>query len=125
MFLAQADNLPKQAISTFAQMEAAGFKPDLHMCRSVLTAYVRSNTDVGDAFEFWRKMLDVYKVTPTLIEYSCLIDKILKSEGLEKAIEEVERSKVVSDEICNMIFAACTTRFDDGNAYDLNMAGSR
>lgn len=96
MFLAQVDNLLQQAIAIFAQMEMAWFKPDLYTCRSVLAAYVRSNTPMLDAFE------------PNIIEYFCLIDKTMKSEGLERAIEELEKSKLgLSNEIFNMIFGVC------------------
>ncbi|KAG2312967.1 hypothetical protein Bca52824_024524 [Brassica carinata] len=87
LFFAQVDNLPQQAIAIFAQIEMAWFKADLYTCQSVLAAYVRSNTPTLDAFEFLRKTSDVYKLKTIVIEYSCLIDKNMKSEGLEMAIE--------------------------------------
>lgn len=74
----------EEAISLFARMEEAGLTPDSVSFSTVLSACSHRGL-VNKGKELFKKMVDVYKIKPTMEHYGCMVDLFGRGGEIEEA----------------------------------------
>nr|AYM00999.1 pentatricopeptide repeat protein [Salvia miltiorrhiza] len=80
-----SNGLGEEAVSLFARMEQeAGLTPDSVSFTSVLSACSHGGI-VSKGKELFKKMVNVYKIKPTMEHYGCMVDLLGRSGEIEEA----------------------------------------
>ncbi|KAL4186875.1 hypothetical protein AMTRI_Chr09g36290 [Amborella trichopoda] len=80
----------KEAIELFSRMQSSGTKPDSVTFLGVLTARSYSGL-VDEGCEYFRNMIEKYKIEPGIKHYGCMVDLLSRSGLLEEAHDVINR----------------------------------
>ncbi|XP_060197271.1 pentatricopeptide repeat-containing protein At5g66520-like isoform X1 [Lycium barbarum] len=97
----------EEAVSLFARMEEAGFRPDSLSFSAILNACSHIGlVDVGR--EYFEKMVSIYNIRPTMEHYGCMVDMFGRAGELEAAYDLIRSMPIEPNSVILRSFiSAC------------------
>ncbi|OVA15413.1 Pentatricopeptide repeat [Macleaya cordata] len=96
-----------KAIELFSQMESLGVKPNAITFSCVLNACSHGGF-VEDGVKNFRKMSEIYKITPDIAHYGCMVDLFGRAGLLDKAEEIIRTMPMKPDKVMwKALLGAC------------------
>lgn len=99
----------EETLEYFESMLSQGFKPDGISFTGALTACSHAGL-VNDGLKYFDIMKRVYRISPRIEHYGCLVDLYSRAGRLEEALNVVETMSVKPNEVVmSSLLAACRT----------------
>nr|UPT48770.1 pentatricopeptide repeat protein AaPPR775 [Agave angustifolia] len=97
----------KEAIALFYQLEESGLKPDSVLFSPILSACSHAGL-VEEGLNVFRRMVNVYKVKPTMEHYGCMVDMLGRAGLVEAAYGFIKEMPVAPNSvILRSILGSC------------------
>lgn len=104
-----ANGNAKEALEYFALMQKDGLEPDGVSFTAALTACSHSGL-VNEGLELFNTMKRVYKITPRIEHYGCIVDLYSRSGRLSDALQVIKKMPMRPNEVVvGSLLAACRT----------------
>ncbi|CAN4121233.1 unnamed protein product [Withania somnifera] len=101
----------EDAVSLFARMEEAGFRPDSLSFSAILYACSHIGlVDVGR--EYFEKMLSVYNIRPSMEHYGCMVDMFGRAGELKEAYDLIRRMPMEPNSVILRSFISACKQHD-------------
>lgn len=102
----------EQTLEYFNRMQEEGFKPDEVTFTGALTACSHAGL-VDEGRKLFETMIQVYKISPRIEHYGCLVDLYSRAGMLDEALKVVESMPMVPNEVVlGSVLAACNAAGD-------------
>lgn len=101
-----------EALEYFNSMQKEGFKPDGVSFTGALTACSHAGL-IEDGLRYFDIMKKIYRVSPRIEHYGCIVDLYSRAGRLEDALNVVENMPMKPNEVVlGSLLAACRTKGD-------------
>ncbi|KAD6453213.1 hypothetical protein R6Q59_014970 [Mikania micrantha] len=98
---------PEETLKYFYMMQKDGLKPDEVTFTGALTACSHAGL-VDEGKKLFDMMIQVYKISPRIEHYGCLVDLYSRAGMLEEALTVIEKMPMIPNEIVlGSVLAAC------------------
>ncbi|MFS8014994.1 putative tetratricopeptide-like helical domain superfamily [Helianthus anomalus] len=102
----------EQTLEYFYRMQKEGFEPDGVTFTGALTACSHAGL-VDEGRKLFDVMRNVYKISPRIEHYGCLVDLYSRASMLEEALKVIENMPMVPNEVVlGSVLAACKAAGD-------------
>ncbi|KAI3825365.1 hypothetical protein L1987_06848 [Smallanthus sonchifolius] len=102
----------EETLKYFYRMQKDGFKPDEVTFTGALTACSHSGL-VNEGRKLFDMMTEVYRISPRIEHYGCLVDLFSRAGMLEEALNVIENMPMIPNEVVlGSVLAACKVAGD-------------
>ncbi|KDP34237.1 hypothetical protein JCGZ_07808 [Jatropha curcas] len=96
-----------KAIHIYSEMEEVGIKPDYVTFIALLSACNHGGL-VNEGYKYFEKMKSLYKISPKIQHYGCIVDLLGRTGRLEEAVKFIETMPIKADvSIWSSLMRAC------------------
>lgn len=107
-----ANGFAEEALEHFDLMQKQGFKPDGVSFTGALTACSHAGL-IEKGLEYFDNLTKVYRISPRIEHYGCMVDLYSRGGRLEEALNIVENMPMKPNEVVlGSLLAACRTQGD-------------